>query len=49
MVDGKKVIEETKGYIEDKHVFDIKSLAGKKYFNENKMVYKISYDKDIKN
>lgn len=49
MVDGKKFIEETKGYIEDKNVFDIKSLAAKKYCKEKRMVYKISYDKDIKN
>lgn len=44
MADSRIILEEVKGYIKDKVVFDLKCIAAKKYCQDNNIEYKISYD-----
>lgn len=46
--DGKTIIEETKGYIEDADLLKLKIQAAKKYCKTRNFKYKISYDKPTK-
>lgn len=44
--DGKKVIEEVKGYIDDVEVFKLKKEACERYCNENRFEYKVNFMKN---
>lgn len=44
--DGKKIIEEIKGYVDDVEIFKLKKEACEKYCHDNDIIYKINFMKN---